>query len=87
MYAQPSSWARCLIFAWTVHLLSYFMCANSKGSGETAQTRRLALAFAGHLCDKYHNQMSWPSSFVIFKKQNTTATFSSKDPIPFQPIC
>ena len=27
------------------------MCANSEGSGETAWMRRLALAFAGRLCD------------------------------------
>ena len=40
-------------------LLSYFMCANSEGSGETARIRRLARAFAGRLCDKYHNLMSW----------------------------
>ena len=36
------------------------MCSNSEGSGETAQMRRLA--FAGHLCDKYHNLMSWLKS-------------------------
>ena len=35
------------------------MCANSEGSGETARMRRLAWAFAGRLCDKYHNLMSW----------------------------
>ena len=35
------------------------LCANSKGSGETAWMRRLAWAFAGRLCDKYHNIMSW----------------------------
>ena len=34
------------------------MCANSEGSGETARMRRLAWAFAGRLCDKYHNLMS-----------------------------
>ena len=34
------------------------MCANSEGSGETAPMRRLAWAFAGRLCDKYHNLMS-----------------------------
>ena len=28
-------------------------------SGETARMRRLAWAFAGRLCDKYHNLMSW----------------------------
>ena len=35
------------------------MCANSEGSGETVRMRRLAWAFAGRLCDKYHNLMSW----------------------------
>ena len=35
------------------------MCANSEDSGETARMRRLAWAFAGRLCDKYHNLMSW----------------------------
>ena len=35
------------------------MWANSEGSGETAPMRRLAWAFAGRLCDKYHNLMSW----------------------------
>ena len=34
------------------------MCANSEGSGETARMRRFAWAFAGRLCDKYHNFMS-----------------------------
>ena len=32
-HAKPSSGARCLIFGRTLHLLPYFMCANSKGSG------------------------------------------------------
>ena len=35
------------------------MCANSEGSGETAWMRRLARVFAGRLCDKYHNLLSW----------------------------
>ena len=39
--------------------LPYFMCANSEGSGKTARMRRLAWAFAGRLCHKYHNLMSW----------------------------
>ena len=39
-------------------LLPYFMCTNSKGSGETARMRRLAWAFAGRLSDKYHNLTS-----------------------------
>ena len=40
------------LFGWTLRLLPYFMCANSEGSG-------LAWAFAGRLCDKYLNLMSW----------------------------
>ena len=31
------------------------MSAYSEGSGESVRMRRLALAFAGRLCDKYHN--------------------------------
>ena len=54
-HAQPSSGARCLIFGGTLRLLPYFMCVNSEGSGETAQMRRLARAFAGPLC----GHMSW----------------------------
>ena len=40
-------------------LIPYFMCANSEDSGETGQMHRLAQAFAGCLCDKYHYLMSW----------------------------
>ena len=46
-------------FGRTLRLLPYFMCANSEGSGETARMRRLGWAFAGRLCDKYYNLMSW----------------------------
>ena len=52
-----------MIFVRTLRLLPYFMCANSEGSGETARMRRLAWAFAGRLCDKYHNLMSWLKCF------------------------
>ena len=38
----------------------YTMCANSVGSGESARMHRFAWDFAGRLCDKYHNLMSWP---------------------------
>ena len=58
-HAQPSSGARCLIFGWTILLLPYFMCLNGNGSGKTTQMHRLVWAFAGRLCDKYHNLMSW----------------------------
>ena len=40
-------------------LLPYFMCANSEGSSKTVRMRRLAWAFAGRLCDKYQNLLSW----------------------------
>ena len=52
-------WVRCLNFGRTLRLLPYFMYANSEGSGETARMRRLTWAFAGRLCDKYQNFMSW----------------------------
>ena len=58
-HAQSSNRARSLIFCRTLCLLSCFMWVNSEGSGETARMRRLAWAFAGRLCDKYHNPMSW----------------------------
>ena len=58
-HMQPSSGVRCLIFGQTLRLLPYSTSANSEGSGETARMCRLAWAFAGHLCDKYHNLMRW----------------------------
>ena len=35
-------------------------------SGETARMRRLAWAFAGRLCDKYHNLMRWLILICVF---------------------
>ena len=64
MHAQPSSVARCLIFGQTLCLLPYFMYANNEGSGETVWMRRLTRAFAGRLCDNYHNLMSWLNYFL-----------------------
>ena len=66
-HAQRSIGTRCLIFGRTLRLLPYFMCANNEGSGETRGCAG-SPAFAGRLCDKYHNHMSWlicrsPSSF------------------------
>ena len=58
-HAQPSSGDRCLSLS-----IPYFICANSDHSGESVQMRRLAWAFAGRLCDKYHNLMSW----LIFER-------------------
>ena len=42
-----------------IRLLPYIICANSEGSGEIARMRMLAWAFAGRLCHKCHNLMSW----------------------------
>ena len=64
-HVQPSCRVKCLIFGWTLRLLPYFMCANSKGSGETARLPSLSWAFAGRLCDKYHNLMSWLKCYSI----------------------
>ena len=41
------------------------LCANSEGSGKTAQMRKLAWAFAGCLCDKYHSLMSWLNLLLL----------------------
>ena len=79
--AQASSVARCLIFGRTLRLLPDFMCANSEGSGETARMRRLAWAFAGRLCDKYHNLMSWLmfiESLVVLTFFNVSRIFHTK---------
>ena len=38
----------------TFRLLSYYFHTSYEGSGETARMRRIAWAFAGRLCDKYH---------------------------------
>ena len=45
------------------------MCANSEGSGRTARMRRLAWDFAGRLCDKGHNLMSW-LNYIKTNKEN-----------------
>ena len=49
------------------------MFANSEGCVETARMRRLAWAFAGRLCDKYQNLMSW----LIWYGLNTTILIGS----------
>ena len=49
----PRHWTK------TIKYINCFMCANSEGSGETAQMHRLAWTFTGRLCDKYHKLMSW----------------------------
>ena len=60
---------KIMIFYQTLRLLPYFMCANSEGSGETAQMRRLTWAFTGHLfqinyCNypKFSDRQVWIAS-------------------------
>ena len=60
-HAQQSTGATNLISGQTLRVLPYYMCANSEGSGETAHPR----VFADHLCDKYHNLMSWLSYHLL----------------------
>ena len=60
---QTSMRSHPVNFGRTLRLLPYFICANSEGCRETTRMRRLALAFAGRLCDKYHNLMSWLKLF------------------------
>ena len=55
-HTQPSSGARCLIFGRT---LSYTFILHVRTVNALARLRRLAGAFAGRLCGKYHNLMSW----------------------------
>ena len=52
-------WGYMSDFCRTLRLFPYFMCANSEGCGEHVRMHMLAWAFAGRLCDKYHNLMSW----------------------------
>ena len=59
--------ARYLMFGPTLSLLPFFMCVNSEGSGETERMHRLAWAFAGCLCDKYHDLMSWLIYSLIWR--------------------
>ena len=51
------------------------MFANSEGSSVTARLRRPDQAFAGHLCDKYHNLMSW---LILLCLENIFLQFSIK---------
>ena len=69
-----------LFFGRTLRLLPYFMCANSEGSGGTAQMRRLARAFAGRLCDKYHNLMSWLIHVLKFSDCSASNSATNNQP-------
>ena len=73
---NSSSGAGCPIFGCFFCLLPYFIYANSEGSGETAGMRRLTLDFAGRLCDKYHNLMSWLNyQFILINFRGCVALF------------
>ena len=89
-HVQPSCGARCLIFGRTLHLLPYFMCANSEGSSKTAQMHRLAWAFAGCICDKYQNLMSWLICLFFFTFPTALSShhcyFPISLPIPTSPL-
>ena len=70
----------------------YFMCANSEGSCETVRMHRLAWAFTGRLCDKYHNLMSWlicplPDnlSFGKFLQPDNVIYLWSSSSVSFEP--
>ena len=56
---------------------SILMCANSEGSGETARMGTLAWAFAGHLCDKYHNLMSWQGYYMLSNQSHGYVCFDA----------
>ena len=46
----------------------FYFQTSCEGSGMTARMRRLAWAFAGSLCDKYHNLISWPKCLRCTRK-------------------
>ena len=60
------------------------MCANSEGSGETARMRRLVWAFAGRLCGKYHNLMSWLISLNAPQIDTAKGDHFSKNIFPYR---
>ena len=64
-------WLQTCFFRLQLPQGSYYMSANSKGSGKTALKCRLALAFTGHLCHKYPFLMCsliCGTFFLIFKE-------------------
>ena len=52
-------WSKMSDFWSDTSSTSILYVCEQRNSGGTAQMRRLAWAFAGRLCDKYHNLMSW----------------------------
>ena len=45
----------CIVHGINLHLLSYFVCTVSEGSGEASQMCRLTRAVVALLCDKCQN--------------------------------
>ena len=59
VHVQPLIRVRDVALSLKLPLTPFVMWANSEGSGESAQMRRLAWAFAVGLCDKYPFLMCW----------------------------
>ena len=58
-YVQSPIWPTDMRICLKLPKGLHYMVANSKVFGETALMRRLALIFAGRLCDKYPFLMCW----------------------------
>ena len=63
-HAQSFKRTRDLRFGRFIHLLSYFVCASSEGSGEAVQKHSLARAIADRICDEYQ-YLTWWFNCVI----------------------
>ena len=59
-HAQPFRGARKLAFCLKVPLDSLLVWASSRGSGETAQMRRLTWTFAARIADEYQIRLTQP---------------------------
>ena len=77
-HTQPSSGASCLIFGQTLLAFVYFhtSCVRTAKALADCVDAQAARAFAGRLCDKYHNLMSW-FNFPYFSIQFCWATTTS----------
>ena len=59
VFKRECATTQCLFGRTSSWTSSILRVCESEGSGETARMRRLSWAFAGCLCDKHHNLMSW----------------------------